>query len=153
MHDLNLFYEESFKVIFSFYCFCAEIKTQFDVTILNLRSDNVKEYMLEVFRFYKTQHSIIHQSSCVDAPTQNGVTEHKNRYLLETSRALLLQMKVPKQSWVDAISTTCFLINRMSSSILKGHDPYNVLCPHKPLFLIEARYLRAIAMSEKFIIM
>ncbi|KAJ9707458.1 hypothetical protein PVL29_002475 [Vitis rotundifolia] len=82
---------------------------------------------------------IFHQTSCVDIPSQNGVAERKNRHLLETARALMFQMKVPKQFWADAVSTTCFLINRMSTVVLKGDIPYKVIHPQKSLFPIEPR--------------
>ncbi|RVW64388.1 Retrovirus-related Pol polyprotein from transposon RE1 [Vitis vinifera] len=42
------------------------------------------------------------------------------QHLLETACALMFQMKVPKQFWADAVSTTCFLINRMPIVVLKG---------------------------------
>ena len=51
---------------------------------------------------------IIHESSCVDTPAQNGVAERKNRHLLEVARALMFQMNVPKPFWADTISTACF---------------------------------------------
>lgn len=44
-----------------------------------------------------TQQKILYQSSCVDTPTQNGITERKTKHLLETARALLFQTQVPKQ--------------------------------------------------------
>ncbi|KAK2966731.1 hypothetical protein RJ640_024398 [Escallonia rubra] len=88
---------------------------------------------------YMNQHGILHQSSCTDTPAQNGVAERKNRHLLETARALLFQMKVPKPFWADAISTACFLINRMPSTVLHGDVPYSVLFPTKPLFPVEPR--------------
>ena len=72
-------------------------------------------------------------------PSQNGVAERKNRHLLETARALLFQMHVPKHFWADSISTTCFSINRMSSSILNWVTPFQTLFPHKSLFSIEPR--------------
>ena len=62
-----------------------------------LRSDNAKIYMSESFQAYMTQHGILHQLSCVDTPAQNRVAERKNRHLIETARALLFQMQVPKQ--------------------------------------------------------
>ena len=83
------------------------------------------------------QHGILHQTSCVDTPTQNGVAERKNQHLFETVRALLFQMHVPKHFWADAVYIACFLINRMPSSVLNWDAPYHIIFPNKPLFLIE----------------
>ena len=85
-----------------------------------------------------SHNGIFHQTSCVDTP-QNGVVERKNSYLLETTCALMFQMKVLKQVWADAVSTTCFLINRMPTVVLKGDIPYKVRHPQKSLFPIEPR--------------
>ena len=85
------------------------------------------------------QNDILHQTSCVDTFAQNGIAERRNRHLLETVRALLFQMHVPKHFWVNAVSTTCFLINRMPSSVLNWDTPYHIFFPNKPLFLIEPR--------------
>ncbi|XP_059295583.1 uncharacterized protein LOC132048919 [Lycium ferocissimum] len=114
-------------------------KTQFNATIRTLRSDNAKEYMSESFHSYMRRHGILHQSSCVDTPSQNGVAERKNRHLLETTQALLFQMKVPKQFWADVVSTACFLINHMPSTVLVGNMPYSVLFPNKSLFPVEPK--------------
>ena len=76
--------------VFAHFCaFCAEIKTQFNVSVRTLRSDNDKEYMSNSFQTYMTQHGILHQFSCVDTLSQNGVAERKNKHLLETTRAIL----------------------------------------------------------------
>ncbi|KAL0533503.1 hypothetical protein IC582_027535 [Cucumis melo] len=45
-------------------------------------------------------------------------------------------MHVLKTFWADAVSTACFLINRMPSSLLNGEIPYRVLFPTKSLFPI-----------------
>ena len=84
------------------------------------------------------QNGIIHQTFCVDT-LQNGVAEKKNRHLLETARALLFQMHVPKHFCGDAISTAYFLINQMPSSVLDWATPFQTLFPHKSLFPIEPR--------------
>ena len=120
-----------------FRAFYAEIHTQFHVYVQNLRSDNAKEYVSEQFQSFMLQHGLLHQTSCVDTPAHNGVDKRKNRHLLETAKALLFQMHAPKHFWADAISTTCFLINRMPSSVLKWDTPYHFLFPNKPLFPIE----------------
>ena len=63
----------------------------------------------------------------------------ENIHFLETARALLFQINVPKHFWADAISTACFFINRMPSSILDWAMLFQTLFPHKSLFPIKAR--------------
>ena len=43
-----------------FRAFCAEVHTQFHVSIQNLRSDNVKEYMFEQFQSFMLENVILH---------------------------------------------------------------------------------------------
>ena len=99
------------------------------------------------------QHGILHQTSCVDTPAHNRVAERKNRHLLEIARALLFQMHVPKHFWVDAVSTTCFLINRMSSSVLNWNTPYHIIFPNKPFYsLLSLGYLDVPVLIEMFVL-
>ena len=73
----------------------------------------------------------LHQSSCAYTPQQNGVVEHKNRHLVETARTLLLHHKVPQRFGGDAILVACYLINRMSFSVLHDQIPHYVLLPNQ----------------------
>ena len=84
-----------YKLFSHFSAFCAEIQTQFHVFVQTLRSDNAKEYLSEPFQSFMLQHEILHQTLCVDTPSQNGIAERKNRHLLEIVDALLFQMNVP----------------------------------------------------------
>lgn len=59
------------------------IDTQFDFKIRILRSDNGNEHMSSTFSSSLTQSSILHQTTCLGTPKQNGVVERKNRHLLE----------------------------------------------------------------------
>ena len=61
----------------------------------------------------------------------------EKRHLLETAQALLFQIHVPKHFCTNAISTTCFFINRTSSSVLDWDTQFQTLFPHKSLFPIE----------------
>ena len=83
------------KLFSHFHALCAKIHTQFHVYVQNLRSDNAKEYLYEQFQSFMLQNDIVHQTSCIDTSSQNGVAKRKNRHL-ETTRVLLFQMHVPK---------------------------------------------------------
>ena len=98
--------------VFTHFCSLhAEIKTQFKVSIQTLRSDNAKEYLSQTFQSYTLQNGILHESSCVDTPVQNGVAERKNRNLLEVARALLFYMIVPKLFWYFGLMRLLLLVS------------------------------------------
>jgi transposase InsO family protein len=73
-----------------------KIKNQFRVNIKRLRSDNGKEYFNHVRISFCQKEGIVHESSCVKTPQQNGIAERKNGHLLDKTRALLFQNNVPK---------------------------------------------------------
>ena len=98
------------KLFSHFHAFCVEIHTQFHVSVQRLRSDNAKEYVSEQFQSFMLQNGILHQTSYVDTLYHNGVAKRKNRYLLETIKALLFQMYVPKHLWTNTVSTVFFLV-------------------------------------------
>ena len=85
-----------YELFSHFSAFCDEIQTQFHVSMHTLRSDNAKKYLLEPFQSFMLQYGILHQTSCVDTPSHNGVAKRKNRHLLETAQALSFQLNVPK---------------------------------------------------------
>ena len=113
--------------------FHVEIRTQFNTSIHILRSDNAKEYLSTSFSSFMSSHGIFHQSSYAYTPQQNGVAERKNRHLVKTACTLLLHHKVPQRLWGDAILATCYLINRMLSSVLHYQNPHSVLLPNQHL--------------------
>ena len=53
-------------------------------------------------------------------------------------------MKVTKQFWANAVSTTYFLIDHIPSSVLNSDIPYTILFPSKSLFPIESRVFGSI---------
>jgi hypothetical protein len=76
---------KSHSELFSHFCaFCAEIKTQFNVSIHTLCCDNAKEYLSTSFQTYMIHNGILHQTSCIDTP-QNGVAEWSSRTEKQTS--------------------------------------------------------------------
>jgi transposase InsO family protein len=122
-------------VISIFQSFHQMILTQFNTRVQVLRSDNGGEYFKKELSAYFHAYGIIHQTSCVDTPQQNGVAERKNLHLLEVARSLLFAMNVPKSFWGDAVLTAAYLISEclLKSSSSKPH--FNP-CPRHILFLL-----------------
>ncbi|XP_070013095.1 uncharacterized protein [Nicotiana sylvestris] len=71
---------------------------------------------------------IIHQSSCVYTPQQNGVSERRHKYILDTARALRFQASVPLKFWGECALTFVYVINRIPTPTLLGC--YMVTCLH-----------------------
>ncbi|RVX13979.1 Retrovirus-related Pol polyprotein from transposon TNT 1-94 [Vitis vinifera] len=82
--------------------------------ILKERHDPQEQPQMTVGEFL-AQEGIVHLSSCVDTPQQNGIVERKNRHLLEVARSLMFSMNVPKLFWGQTVLTAAYLINRMPS--------------------------------------
>ena len=115
-----------------FQSFHSMISTQFQSNIQVLKTDNAKDYFNSILGPYLSKHGIIHISSCVDTPQQNGVAERKNRHLLEVACAIMFSNHVPKHFWGEAILTAIYLINRMPSRVLKFQTPRYVLMKTYP---------------------
>ena len=115
-----------------FKSFHSMINTQFKSKIQVLKSDNAKEYFNSILGPYLLEQSIIHLRSCVSTPQQNGVAKRKNRHILEVARSIMFSNNVPKYFWGEAILTATYLIDRMSSRILKFQNPRQVLMQNFP---------------------
>ncbi|XP_076942861.1 uncharacterized protein LOC143612872 [Bidens hawaiensis] len=122
----------AFSIIQSF---IEMVSNQFGTTVKCIRSDNAFELGTGlVQRAYLLSKGIIHQTTCVAVSQQNGIVERKHKHLLETSRALMFQSKLPVQFWGDYILTATHLINRFLTEILNNKTPYEVLTRKLPSY-------------------
>ncbi|KAI5315178.1 hypothetical protein L3X38_044354 [Prunus dulcis] len=71
------------EVTAKFKLFYQYVATQFDKKITTLRSDNGGECVIHDLHTFLSQHGIVHQTTCVYTPQQNGIAERKNHHLLE----------------------------------------------------------------------
>ncbi|KAL4341001.1 hypothetical protein GQ457_08G015920 [Hibiscus cannabinus] len=112
--------------------FLTLVKTQFSSNTKIIRSDNGTEFFNSACSTLFTTLGLVHQSSCVHTPQQNGVAERKHRHLLEVARALRFQSNVPIKFWGECILAACFLINRLPSSVLQWKTPFECLYNKQP---------------------
>lgn len=111
--------------------FLALVKRQFNCDVKTLRSDNGTEFMC-LTKFFREQ-GIIHETSCVGTPQQNGRVERKHRHILNVARALRFQSGLPIEFWAECALTACFLINRTPSKLLSDKTPFEMLFSRPPV--------------------
>jgi hypothetical protein len=75
---------------------------------------------------------ILHHVSCPHTHQQQGCVERKHRHLIDTTLALLPTSSLPKKFWDDACLTSCYLINRLPTPLLKNLSPFEKLFSQTP---------------------
>jgi transposase InsO family protein len=75
-----------FSQFLDFYNF---IENQYEAKIKTFRSDNGTEFVNQNFSNFFKSKGILHQTTCVYTPEQNGVSERKNRTLTEMTECFI----------------------------------------------------------------
>ncbi|GJT30936.1 retrotransposon protein, putative, ty1-copia subclass [Tanacetum coccineum] len=96
---------ETFKV------FQKEVENQLGKTIKSLRSDRGGEYMSQEFLDHLKEHGIIAHRTPPYTPQNNGVSERRNRTLLDMVRSMMSQTTLPKSFWDYALETAARILN------------------------------------------
>ncbi|KAI3814270.1 hypothetical protein L1987_19020 [Smallanthus sonchifolius] len=81
--------------------------------VRRIRSDNGTEFKNNLMELFCLKKGIRHEFSAPYTPQQNGVAERKNRTLIETTRTILLDAKLPVTFWAEAVNTACHVLNRV----------------------------------------
>ena len=120
------------EVLFVFKHFKSMVETQHNSKLKILRTDSGFEYTNTEFQSFCFVNGILYQTSCPHTPEQNGVSERKHRHVVERGLALLYQSHLPLNFWSYAFTTTTYLINRLPSSVLGFHSPWEKLFSKPP---------------------
>ncbi|KAK5841099.1 hypothetical protein PVK06_010007 [Gossypium arboreum] len=100
--------------------------------IKTIRSDNGTEYTSAQFQALCKDAGIKHQLTNVYTPQQNGVSERKNRSLIDMARCLLFQKNLPKIMWAEAVNTAVYIQNRLPTKALAHKTPFEAWFGFKP---------------------
>ena len=112
--------------------FVAYADVQFGGVVMAVRCDNAKELTEgEILRYYNSK-GIMLQKSCSSTPQQNGVVERKHRHLMETTRSLYIQSKVPVSYWNESMLSVVHIINRIPLKSIQNLTPYEKLFGKPP---------------------
>ncbi|KAH9718140.1 hypothetical protein KPL71_022099 [Citrus sinensis] len=102
------------------------VETQTGRKIKVLRSDNEGEYTSDPFLQVCQNEGIKRYFTVRHTPQQNGVADRMNHTLLEKVRCMLSNAGLDKKFWVEAVSYTSHLVNRLSSAAIGGKTPMEI---------------------------
>ncbi|GJU56715.1 putative ribonuclease H-like domain-containing protein [Tanacetum coccineum] len=113
--------------------FIRQIENQLNQKVKTIRSDNGTEFKnKDVIEFCGSK-GIKREYSNARTPQQNGVAERKNRTLIEAARTMLADSFLPNTFWAEAVSTACYVLNRVLVTKPHNKTPYELLTGKIPI--------------------
>ncbi|GJY00733.1 putative ribonuclease H-like domain-containing protein [Tanacetum coccineum] len=113
--------------------FIRQIENQLNQKVKTIRCDNGTEFKnKDVIEFCGSK-GIKREYSNARTPQQNGVAERKNRTLIEAARTMLADSFLPNTFWAEAVSTACYVLNRVLVTKPHNKTPYELLTGKIPI--------------------
>nr|CAE03687.2 OSJNBb0026E15.5 [Oryza sativa Japonica Group] len=111
--------------------FHNEVQNHLDKTIKYLRSDRGGEYLTLEFGNHLKEGGIVPQLTPPGMPQWNGVSERRNRTLLDMVRSMMSQTDLPLSFWCYTLETVVFTLNRVPSKSV-DKIPYEIWTGNRP---------------------
>ena len=105
--------------------FKTEVENQLEKRIKALRTDRGGEYLSKEFGAYLKECGIISQLTPPGTPQWNGVSERRNRTLLDMVRSMMCQAELPLYFWGHALLTAVYTLNVVPSKSVEK-TPYEL---------------------------
>ena len=99
------------EVFETFKIFQNEVENQLTKTIKVLRSDRGGEYLSDAFQDHLRSCGIISQLTPPGTPQHNGVSERRNRTLLDMVRSMMARSTLPLSFWGYALLSAARILN------------------------------------------
>ena len=111
--------------------FQNEVQNQLGKTIKAIRSDRGGEYLSQEFGDHLKKCGIVSQLTPPGTPQWNGVSERRNRTLLDMVRSMMSQSDLPLSFCGYALETAAFTLNRVPTKAVEK-TPYEVWTGKRP---------------------
>ncbi|GJS06640.1 putative ribonuclease H-like domain-containing protein [Tanacetum coccineum] len=112
--------------------FITGIENQINHKVKIIRCDNGTEFKNNDMNQFCGMKGIKREFSVARTPQQNGVAERKNRTLIEAARTMLADSLLPTTFWAEAVSTACYVQNRVLVTKPHNQTPYELLHGRPP---------------------
>ena len=113
------------EVLPIFKAFKALVEKEADAPIRRFRCDNgTGEYNNHLFKDFLSMNGISFEPLALYTQNQNGVSERAIRTVVEKARSMLLNAKLSKGFWEEAVQTAVYLKNRSPTKALDSITPY-----------------------------
>ncbi|GJV17797.1 putative ribonuclease H-like domain-containing protein [Tanacetum coccineum] len=113
--------------------FIRQIENQLNQKVKTIRCDNGTEFKNRDFIEFCGSKGIKREYSNARTPQQNGVAERKNRTLIEAARTMLADSFLPNTFWAEAVSTACYVLNRVLVTKPHNKTPYELVTGKIPI--------------------
>ncbi|GJY86423.1 retrovirus-related pol polyprotein from transposon TNT 1-94 [Tanacetum coccineum] len=112
--------------------FIKEIENLVDKKVKIIRCDNGTEFKNKVMDDFCREKGIKRKYSVARTPQQNGMAERRNRTLIEATRTMLADSKLPTTFWAEAVSIAFYVQNRVLVVMPHNKTPYEFFRGFKP---------------------
>ncbi|GJU24035.1 putative ribonuclease H-like domain-containing protein [Tanacetum coccineum] len=113
--------------------FIRQIENQLNQKVKTIRCDNGTKFKNKDFIEFCGSKGIKREYSNARTPQQNGVAERKNRTLIEAARTMLADSFLPNTFWAEAVSTACYVLNRVLVTKPHNKTPYELVTGKIPI--------------------
>nr|GEU55633.1 hypothetical protein [Tanacetum cinerariifolium] len=113
--------------------FIRQIENQLNQKVKTIRCDNGTDFKNgDIIKLYGSKRIKREYSNAI-TPQQNGVAERKNRTLIKVAKTMLADLFLPNTFWAEAVSTACYVFNRVLVTKPQNKTPYELITGRIPI--------------------
>ena len=128
----TMFLKKKFDAFQMFKWYLARIEKEIGKNLKCLRSERGGKFTSREFELFYNDNCIKRQTSAPRTPPQNGISERRNRSVIECARTLMMEKNVALKYWREVVSTTFYTLNRVQVKKGTNATPFELWYGHSP---------------------